>query len=142
ARPNRGRQRPWDVPVPDQWGLPARRLRSDGDDDQRGRQQRVSPGWDPEFGVHLQLLVRRAAARLLRSEPVGLVVLERRRVPVTPGSFPFGVCAPGGTSPICSVDPGTVAKVMDTIVPGGVPQQDQELDPTKGPVVLAGTAVP
>jgi glucoamylase len=60
----------------------------------------------------------------------------------SPQPFLFGVCAPGGTAPVCSVNPATVPKVIDTIVPGGVAQQDQELDPTKGPVVLAGTTVP
>ena len=55
----------------------------------------------------------------------------------TPQPFLFGVCAPGGTSPICSVDPGTVPKVMDTVTPPGV-SQDTELDPTLGPVVLHG----
>jgi glucoamylase len=60
----------------------------------------------------------------------------------TPQPFQFGVCAPGGSSPICAVDPAAVPKVMDTIVPGGVAQQDQELDPTSGSVVLAGNPVP
>jgi len=55
--------------------------------------------------------------------------------------FLFGVCAPGGTAPICSVDPGTVPKVMDTIPPSGV-SQDTELDPTKGSVQLQGVSVP
>ena len=61
----------------------------------------------------------------------------------TPGAFTFGVCAPGGTSPICSpsVDPNTVPKVMDTIPPTGV-DQATELDPTRGPVVLQGVTVP
>jgi glucoamylase len=61
----------------------------------------------------------------------------------TPGAFTFGVCAPGGTSPICSpsVDPNSVPKVMDTITPPGV-SQDTELDPTRGPVVLQGVSVP
>jgi hypothetical protein len=31
---------------------------------------------------------------------------------------------------------------MDTIVPGGTTQQDQDLDPTQPPVVLSGTPVP
>ena len=58
-----------------------------------------------------------------------------------PQDFAFGVCKPGGTSPICSVDPGTVPKVMDTFTP--VPgDQATELDPTRGPVVLQGVTVP
>ena len=44
--------------------------------------------------------------------------------------FLFGVCAPGGTSPICSVDPATVPKVIDAIPPAGV-SQAAELDPTR-----------
>ncbi len=67
---------------------------------------------------------------------------QARAFTATPGAFMFGVCAPGGTSPICSVNPGSVPKVIDTIVPGGVAQQDAELDPTRGPVALAGTPVP
>ena len=61
----------------------------------------------------------------------------------TPGAYTFGVCAPGGTSPICSpsVDPNSVPKVMDTITPPGV-SQATELDPTLGPVVLQGVTVP
>jgi glucoamylase len=51
------------------------------------------------------------------------------------------VCAPGGSAPICALDPGTVPKVMDTVTPAGVGQSD-ELDPTKGPVVLHGVLVP
>jgi glucoamylase len=57
------------------------------------------------------------------------------------GAYSFGVCAAGGTSPICSVDPSTVPKVMDTIPPAGV-SQSTELDPTKGPVVLQGVTAP
>jgi len=59
----------------------------------------------------------------------------------TPDGFDFGVCAPGGTSPICSVDPNSVPNVMDTITPPGV-SQDTELDPTLGPVQLSGVTVP
>ena len=49
----------------------------------------------------------------------------------TPGQYTFGVCASGGSSPICasSVDPNTVPKVMDTITPPGT-SQATELDPT------------
>jgi glucoamylase len=59
----------------------------------------------------------------------------------TPQSFLFGVCAPGGTSPICAVDTGTVPKVLDTITPAGV-SQSAELDPTLGQVTLHGVTVP
>ena len=59
----------------------------------------------------------------------------------TPQSFLFGVCAVGGTSPICSVDPATVPKAMDVITPPGT-SQDTELDPTRGPVVIQPVTVP
>lgn len=59
----------------------------------------------------------------------------------TPQDFTFGVCAPGGSSPICAVDPTTVPKVMDTITPPGV-DQATELNPLTGPVALQGVAVP
>src|SRR5262249_52343685 len=36
--------------------------------------------------------------------------------------FQFGLCAPGGTSPVCGIDPGTAPKVVDTIPPTGVDQ--------------------
>ena len=59
----------------------------------------------------------------------------------TPQPYLFGVCATGGTAPICSLDPGTVPQVLDTLTPSGV-SQSAELDPTAGPVVLHGVAVP
>jgi carbohydrate-binding DOMON domain-containing protein len=37
----------------------------------------------------------------------------------TPQEFAFGVYQPGGTSPICAVDPATVPKAMDVITPTG-----------------------
>ena len=55
--------------------------------------------------------------------------------------FLFGVCAPGGTSPVCSADPGTVPKAMDVITPAGT-SQATELDPTQGPVVIQPVQVP
>jgi glucoamylase len=58
-----------------------------------------------------------------------------------PQGFEFGVCASGGLQPICSVDPNTVPKVMDTITPTGV-NQSTELDVTAGPVVLQGVSIP
>ena len=66
---------------------------------------------------------------------------QARAFTATPQGFSFGVCAPGGTSPICAVDPSTVPKIMDTIPPPGVPQ-DTELDPTGGSVVIQGVTVP
>ncbi|MBS2962541.1 glucan 1,4-alpha-glucosidase [Actinocrinis puniceicyclus] len=62
---------------------------------------------------------------------------QARAFAAAPQPYTFGVCAPGGTASICSVDPGAVPKVMDTITPSGV-SQATELDPTLGPVVLHG----
>jgi glucoamylase len=59
----------------------------------------------------------------------------------TPSTFTFGVCAPGGTSPVCSADPASVPKAMDVITPSGV-SQAAELDPTIGPVVIQPVPVP
>ena len=56
-------------------------------------------------------------------------------------SYMLGVCAPGGTDPICGADPGTMPKVMDTITPGGVTQAT-ELNPLNGPVQLQGISIP
>jgi len=66
---------------------------------------------------------------------------QARQFTATPGADTFGVCAPGGTSSICSVSPSSVPKVMDTIPPAGV-SQATELDPTLGPVVLQGVPAP
>jgi glucoamylase len=57
------------------------------------------------------------------------------------GAFTFGVCPAGGTSLICSADPGTVPKAMDVLTPSGV-SQATELDPTLGPVVIQPVTVP
>jgi carbohydrate-binding DOMON domain-containing protein len=59
----------------------------------------------------------------------------------TPQEFQFGVCRPGVSSPICSVDPGTVPKAMDILTPPGVSQAD-ELDPTQPPVTIEGVTIP
>ncbi|HZP50656.1 glucodextranase DOMON-like domain-containing protein [Actinocrinis sp.] len=66
---------------------------------------------------------------------------QARAFSATAQPYAFGVCAPGGTSPICAVDPAMVPKVMDTITPSGV-SQATELDPTLGPVVLHGVTAP
>jgi carbohydrate-binding DOMON domain-containing protein len=67
---------------------------------------------------------------------------QARGFAATPQPFQFGVCAPGGTSPICAVDPATVPKAMDVLTPAGVSQAD-ELDPTKhNPVVIEGVKIP
>jgi glucoamylase len=59
----------------------------------------------------------------------------------TPQPFLFGVCAPGGTAPVCSVSPSAMPKAMDVITPAGV-SQAAELDPTPGPVVIQPVTVP
>jgi glucoamylase len=66
---------------------------------------------------------------------------QARAFTSTPGAYSFGVCAVGGTAPICSVDPTSVPKAMDVITPAGV-SQATELDPTLGPVVIQPVAVP
>ena len=66
---------------------------------------------------------------------------QARAFTATPGSYSFGVCAPGGTSPICSVGPSTVPKAVDVLTPSGV-SQATELDPTGGPVVIQPVTVP
>jgi len=66
---------------------------------------------------------------------------QARGFAATPQPYQFGVCAPGGTGPICSLDPGTVPKAIDVLTPAGVSQQD-ELNPTLGPVTLHAVSVP
>jgi len=66
---------------------------------------------------------------------------QARAFTATPGAFTFGVCAPGGTAPICSADPATVPKAVDVITPTRV-SQATELDPTLGPVVIQPVLVP
>ena len=66
---------------------------------------------------------------------------QARGFTAAPGDYSFGVCAAGGTSPICAVDPATVPKAVDVFTPTGVSQAD-ELDPTKHtPVVITGLTV-
>jgi glucoamylase len=64
-----------------------------------------------------------------------------RAFTATPGAFAFGVCAAGGTAPICTVDPSTVPKAMDVITPAGV-SQATELNPLSGPVIIQPVTVP
>jgi glucoamylase len=66
---------------------------------------------------------------------------QARAFTPTAGAYSFGVCAPGGTAAICSVDPSTVPKAMDVITPAGV-SQATELDPTLGAVVIQPVLVP
>ena len=55
----------------------------------------------------------------------------------TPEEFQFGVCAPGGSDPLCSFPPNQVPKALDVIPPAGV-SQATELNPLFGPVQLQG----
>ena len=66
---------------------------------------------------------------------------QARAFTATPGQFTFGVCAPGGSSSICQVAPGTVPKAMDVLTPPGV-SQATELDPTQGLVAIQDVTVP
>jgi glucoamylase len=66
---------------------------------------------------------------------------QARGFQATAQPFQFGVCAPGGTAPVCSAEPGTVPKAVDVLTPAGV-SQAIELDPTLGPVTIAPVTVP
>jgi len=66
---------------------------------------------------------------------------QARGFTATPGSFSFGVCAPGGTAPVCTFDPNGVPKAMDVITPAGT-DQATELDPTMGSVDIQPVFVP
>jgi len=66
---------------------------------------------------------------------------QARGFAATAQPFLFGVCAPGGTAPVCTADPGTVPKAVDVITPPGV-SQATELDPTLGPVIIQPVLVP
>jgi glucoamylase len=66
---------------------------------------------------------------------------QARGFTATPEPYQFGVCAPGGTAPLCSLAPGSVPKVLDVIVPAGR-SQEELLDPIAGPVVLPAVTVP
>jgi glucoamylase len=65
---------------------------------------------------------------------------QARGFAAAPQPFLFGVCAPGGTSPVCAVDPGAAPKARDVITPAGV-SQEAELDPTGGPVTIRGVPI-
>src|SRR4051812_6692239 len=62
--------------------------------------------------------------------------------PFTPtaGQYTFGLCAAGGTAPLCAADPATAPKAIDVLTPSGV-DQAAELDPTRGPVAVRGVPV-
>jgi glucoamylase len=66
---------------------------------------------------------------------------QARGFAATPQPYQFGVCTPGETSPLCSLDPATVPNALDVITPTGQSQPD-ELNPTLGPVTLRAVPVP
>jgi glucoamylase len=66
---------------------------------------------------------------------------QARGFQATPQDFQFGVCATASPDPHCTVDPNTVPKAMDALVPSGV-LQSTELDYTLGPVVLQDVTIP
>jgi len=66
---------------------------------------------------------------------------QARGFQATPEEFQFGVCAPGGSDPLCSVAPNQVPKALDVIPPAGV-SQATELNPLLGPVQLQGVTMP
>jgi hypothetical protein len=71
----------------------------------------------------------------------GFSLDQARGFAPTPAPFQFGVCATGVSDPHCSVDPGSVPKVIDVIPPDGV-SQSVELDYLGGPVTLQGVVIP
>ena len=66
---------------------------------------------------------------------------QARGFATTPQDFAFGVCATASADPHCTVDPGTVPKVIDVLTPPGVSQSD-ELDYTlHSPVTIGGVTI-
>jgi glucan 1,4-alpha-glucosidase len=67
---------------------------------------------------------------------------QARGFQATPQDFQFGVCATASADPHCTVDPNTVPKAVDVLVPSGV-LQSTELDYTlTSPVVLQDVTIP
>ena len=66
---------------------------------------------------------------------------QARGFAATPQPFQFGVCPLVLLSPICSANPASVPKVIDTVTPSGV-SQAAELNPATPPVQLHGVTVP
>lgn len=66
---------------------------------------------------------------------------QARGFAAVPQPYQFGVCASGGTGPLCSLDPATVPRAIDVITPAGQ-SQSEELNPTLGPVTLRAVPVP
>ena len=67
---------------------------------------------------------------------------QARSFAATPQPYNFGVCAATSSDAHCTVDPNSVPKAMDILVPSGV-QQSNELDYTlHSPVVLQDVTIP
>ena len=67
---------------------------------------------------------------------------QARSFNATPGGYNFGVCATSSTDPHCTVDPNTVPKAVDVLVPAGVTQSN-ELDYTlHNPVTITDVVIP
>ena len=95
---------------------------------------------DPGVAAGLLLYVRQCCLTFATGEREARLI-PGRGFAATAQPFLFGVCAPGGTVPVCSADPGTVPKAVDVITPAGV-SQATELDPTLGTVVIQPVTVP
>ncbi|MCK2220125.1 glycoside hydrolase family 15 protein [Actinomadura sp. ATCC 31491] len=71
----------------------------------------------------------------------GFAADQARGFAPTPQPYLFGVCAEGGTAPLCAADPATVPKAMDVVLPAGRSPADV-LNPQAGPVTLPAVPVP
>ncbi|WP_282707196.1 glucodextranase DOMON-like domain-containing protein [Nonomuraea coxensis] len=71
----------------------------------------------------------------------GYAADQARGFAATPQPYLFGVCAEGGTQPLCAADPATMPKAMDVLVPAGSSQEDV-LNPLPGPVTVPAVPVP
>jgi glucoamylase len=74
--------------------------------------------------------------------PDGFSPDQARGFQATPQEFQFGVCAAPSPDPRCNVEPGTVPKAIDMLVPAGM-NQAEVLDYTvRSPVVLQPVTIP
>jgi glucoamylase len=67
---------------------------------------------------------------------------QARGFQATPQEFQFGVCAAPSPDPRCNVDPATVPKAMDVLVPAGSNQADLLDYTVQTPVVLQPVTIP
>jgi glucoamylase len=67
---------------------------------------------------------------------------QARGFAATPQEFQFGVCATASADPRCTVDPGTVPKTMDVLVPPGMDQADLLDYTVHRPVTLEAVRIP